>query len=142
MRPPCSKEFRGCVGVSFTVQRWGTAVDTSRRELGPNLEMPASEQMKSIFRRGSGLVTPLQGRVSAFRHLIHSAMDLPSRQRPLSRRRHASQNRSAKSAGVDPRRDATSRVVNACGYPMTAVGFHGGAATAKSGEEEDRAEGE
>ena len=43
---------------------------------------------------------------------------------------------------MDPRRDATSRVVNACGYPMTAVGFHGRAATAQSGEEEDRAEGE
>ena len=50
-------------------------------------------------------------------------------------------NRSAKSARVDPRRDATSRVVDAGGYPMTAVGFHGGAATAESGEEED-AEGE
>jgi hypothetical protein len=50
-------------------------------------------------------------------------------------------NRSAKSARVDPRRDATSRVVDAGGYPMTAVGFHAGAATAESGEEED-AEGE
>ncbi len=43
---------------------------------------------------------------------------------------------------MNARRDATACVVDACGYPMTAVGSHGGAATAKSGEEENGAEGD
>lgn len=45
------------------------------------------------------------------------------------------------SARVDPCRNATTRVVDARSYPMTAVGFHGRAATAESGKEEDNAEG-
>ena len=46
------------------------------------------------------------------------------------------------SACVNACRDATPCIVDACGYPMPAVGFHGSTATAKNGEEEDGAEGE
>ena len=61
--------------------------------------MPASEQMKSIFRR-------------------------------------------ARSVRVDARRDATIRVVDACGYPVAAIGFYGRAAAAESCEEDDGAKRE
>ena len=45
-----------------------------------------------------------------------------------------------KSARVDARRDATPCIVDARSYPMTAVGFHRGAATADGDEEKDGAE--
>jgi hypothetical protein len=69
-------------------------------------------------------------------------MDLLTRQLRLSAQATFQLGRGAKSACVDARRNATPCIVDARSYPMTAVGFHRGAATAKSGKEKDRAKGE
>jgi hypothetical protein len=75
------------------------------------------------------LTTPLSGEVIGFRHAIYLRWTFPLARSAFPRRRHLNRGRRVKSARVDART-----------YPMTAVGFHRGAATAKSGEEKDGAE--
>jgi hypothetical protein len=82
--------------------------------------MPASRQMKSIFRRN-------ESHVALTRELKEA-------------RGHPSPN--MRSPGVDARRDPAPCVMHARGNPMSAIGFYRRGATAESCQEDGGAERE